>query len=64
MLSESGLPDGLFNVVHGDYTTGSLLATHTGVRKVSLTGSCATGKKIMATAAASLKAITLGKIFF
>ena len=59
VLSESGLPDGLFNVLHGDYTTGSLLTTHTGVRKVSLTGSCTTGKKIMTAAASSLKAVTL-----
>eukprot|EP00802_Teleaulax_amphioxeia_P013871 Tamp_13926.p1 GENE.Tamp_13926~~Tamp_13926.p1 ORF type:complete len:488 (+),score=104.37 Tamp_13926:92-1465(+) len=59
VLSDAGVPDGLFNVVHGDHTTGTLLTTHTGVRKVSLTGSVSTGKKIMAAAASSLKAVTL-----
>lgn len=59
ILTEAGLPDGLFNVVHGDSTTGSLLTTHAGVSKVSLTGSVATGKKIMASAASTLKAVTL-----
>ena len=59
ILTEAGLPDGLFNVVHGDSTTGSLLTKHAGVRKVSLTGSVETGKKIMASAASNLKAVTL-----
>jgi betaine-aldehyde dehydrogenase len=45
VLNDAGLPAGLFNVVHGDRDTGALLTTHTGVRKVSLTGSVATGKK-------------------
>ena len=59
VMTEAGVPNGLFNVVHGDASTGSLLTTHARVRKVSLTGSVDTGKKIMASAASSLKAVTL-----
>ncbi|EKX34515.1 hypothetical protein GUITHDRAFT_80515 [Guillardia theta CCMP2712] len=59
IYSEAGVPPGVFNVVHGDHTTGSLLAGHKGVRKVSLTGSVPTGKKIMERAATTLKTISL-----
>ena len=59
VLDDAGLPPGLFNVVHGDHSTGTLLTTHKAVRKVSLTGSVGTGKKIMAAAAGTLKAVTL-----
>ena len=56
---QAGLPDGLFNVVLGDHRTGQLLVDHPSIRKVSLTGSVATGKRIMQSAAASLKHVTL-----
>ena len=56
---EAGLPDGLFNVVQGSGETGSALTTNPGVAKVSLTGSVATGKRVMAGAAESLKITTL-----
>ena len=59
IYTEAGLPDGVFNVLHGDARTGSLLATDPRVAKVSLTGSIATGKKILAAAAASVKRVTM-----
>lgn len=59
IYTEAGLPNGVFNVVHGDARTGSLLTTDERVAKVSLTGSIGTGKKILAAAAASMKRTTL-----
>ncbi|MGI9524771.1 MAG: betaine-aldehyde dehydrogenase [Hyphomicrobiaceae bacterium] len=59
ILREAGLPDGVFNVVQGDGTTGAALTTHSDVDKVSLTGSVPTGKRVMAGAAESLKHVTL-----
>lgn len=59
IYSEAGLPDGVFNVVHGDGRTGSLLASDPRVAKISLTGSVGTGKKVLAAAAASVKRVTM-----
>ncbi len=55
IYSEAGVPDGVFNVVHGDARTGAMLTTDSRVAKISLTGSVGTGKKIVAAAAATLK---------
>ena len=59
IFAEAGLPDGLFNVVQGDGATGRLLTTAPGIAKVSLTGSAATGRRIAADAASTLKQVTL-----
>ncbi len=59
ILSEAGLPDGVFSVVHGDARTGSLLSTDPRIAKVSLTGSIGVGKKILAAAAATMKRTTM-----
>ncbi len=59
IYTEAGLPDGVFNVVQGDGRTGELLTTHPGIAKVSLTGEVATGKRVMAAAAGTLKEVTL-----
>jgi betaine-aldehyde dehydrogenase len=56
---EAGLPAGLFQVVQGFAATGRLLTQHPDIRKVSLTGEVATGKAVMADAAATLKQVTL-----
>src|SRR5215469_14526007 len=56
---EAGLPEGVFQVVQGYGETGQLLTRHGGIRKISLTGEVATGKAVMADAAASLKQVTL-----
>jgi malonate-semialdehyde dehydrogenase (acetylating) / methylmalonate-semialdehyde dehydrogenase len=39
LLAEAGLPDGAFNVVHGDKTAVTALLTHPDVRAVSFVGS-------------------------
>lgn len=59
IYTEAGLPDGVFNVVQGFGDTGRMLTRHPGIAKVSLTGEVGTGKKVMADAAESLKAVTL-----
>ncbi|MGH6945728.1 MAG: betaine-aldehyde dehydrogenase [Kiloniellales bacterium] len=59
ILTEAGLPDGVFNVVQGMAPTGRLLTRHPGIAKVSLTGEVGTGKKVMADAAETLKKVTL-----
>src|SRR5690606_16651869 len=59
ILTEAGLPAGVFNVVQGFADTGRLLTRHPKIAKVSLTGEVATGRKVMADAAESLKHVTL-----
>ena len=46
ILTEAGVPPGVFNVVQGNADTGWLLSSHPDVAKVSFTGSVATGKKV------------------
>jgi betaine-aldehyde dehydrogenase len=55
----AGLPDGVFNVVQGDYRVGQMLSRHESISKISLTGEVDTGKKVMADAATTLKGVTL-----
>lgn len=59
LIQEAGIPDGVVNVVTGGNDTGQAIVEHPDVRMVSLTGSTATGKKIMATASATLKRVHL-----
>ncbi len=59
IMTEAGVPDGVFNVLPGDGRTGALLTAHPAIRKISLTGSVGTGKKVMAAAAETLKQVTL-----
>src|SRR5260370_46598 len=55
-----GLPDGVVNMVHGPGDpTGQALVAHPGVDKVSFTGSTETGRAIMASAASTLKRLSL-----
>jgi acyl-CoA reductase-like NAD-dependent aldehyde dehydrogenase len=58
MLKEI-LPPGVINVISGPGSVGAELAGHPDVRKISFTGSVATGKKIMQYAASDLKRVTL-----
>jgi acyl-CoA reductase-like NAD-dependent aldehyde dehydrogenase len=53
------LPAGVFNVVSGPDPLGSSLTSHPVPRKISFTGSTATGKKVALTAAEDLKRVTL-----
>ena len=59
IMTEAGVPDGVFNVVQGFADTGRLLTRHPAIAKVSLTGEVGTGKAVMADAAATLKHVTL-----
>jgi len=59
VFTECGLPNGVFNVVQGGGQTGQALVEHPDVAKVSLTGSVPTGKRVMASAAATLKQVTM-----
>lgn len=50
---------GLVQALVGDDKLGADMCTHPGIAKISFTGSTATGKKIMAACAGSLKRVTL-----
>ncbi|PKP78951.1 MAG: aldehyde dehydrogenase [Alphaproteobacteria bacterium HGW-Alphaproteobacteria-3] len=53
------LPAGVVNVIADENDLGAALTAHPDVRKISFTGSTATGQKVMAGAAGLLKRITL-----
>jgi len=53
------LPAGLVNTVNDENDLGGVLTAHPDVAKVSFTGSTATGKKVMESAAGTLKRLTL-----
>ncbi|KAJ5610225.1 hypothetical protein N7510_006944 [Penicillium lagena] len=50
---------GVVQVIGGDDSIGPALVNHPNVNKITFTGSGATGKKIMASAAGTLKRVTL-----
>jgi len=52
-------PAGVVNIIADDNELGAALSSHPDVAKVSFTGSTATGKKVMAGAASTLKRLTL-----
>ena len=52
-------PPGVVNVLAGDDECGQWMTEHPGIDKISFTGSVATGKRVMASAAGTLKRITL-----
>jgi acyl-CoA reductase-like NAD-dependent aldehyde dehydrogenase len=56
---QEALPPGVLNVVSGGDDLGKWVSEHPAVRKISFTGSVATGKKIAAVAAPDLKRVTL-----
>jgi acyl-CoA reductase-like NAD-dependent aldehyde dehydrogenase len=58
-LCASILPPGVVNVVVDQNDLGTALTSHPDVAKVAFTGSTATGKKVMASAAGTLKRLTL-----
>ena len=53
------LPPGVVNVITGENRIGAALSAHPGIAKMTFTGSTETGKKIMASAVATLKRLTL-----
>jgi betaine-aldehyde dehydrogenase len=56
----AGLPDGVINIVNGEGpVVGDAMCRHTGIRKISFTGSTPTGIGIMKTVADDVKNISL-----
>ncbi|MCB1710054.1 MAG: aldehyde dehydrogenase family protein [Halioglobus sp.] len=53
------LPPGVINIVTGDGSLGAAMSSHPDINKIVFTGSTATGKKIMQSAAGNLKRLTL-----
>jgi acyl-CoA reductase-like NAD-dependent aldehyde dehydrogenase len=58
-LAKDIFPPGVFNVVTDLNDLGPVLADHPDVAKISFTGSTATGKKVIAAAASTLKRVSL-----
>lgn len=58
-ISRDIFPPGVLNVVSGGNELGQWMTEHSGINKISFTGSTATGKKVMQSASTNLKRITL-----
>ena len=58
-LMNEVLPPGVVTCVSGDDSLGAAMSTHPGIAKMVFTGSTVTGRKIMASAAPTLKRLTL-----
>jgi acyl-CoA reductase-like NAD-dependent aldehyde dehydrogenase len=58
-IAQAIFPPGVLNVVSGGNELGQQLTEHPDIDKISFTGSTATGKKIMASSAGTLKRVTL-----
>ena len=60
IMTEAGVPDGAFNVVHGmGEDAGAALVAHPDVPLISFTGETTTGKIIMKSAADNLKGLSM-----
>ncbi len=61
LLKEAGLPDGVFNIVHGTKDVVEAICDHPGIQAVSFVGSTKVAKIVYARATSNLKrALTLG----
>ena len=58
-LLQDVLPTGVLNVVSGGDRLGPWLTEHPGINKIAFTGSTATGRRVMQSAATNLKRVTL-----
>jgi aminomuconate-semialdehyde/2-hydroxymuconate-6-semialdehyde dehydrogenase len=60
VMQEAGIPDGVYNVVHGfgPNSAGEFLTTHPDVNAVTFTGESQTGAAIMKSVAPSLKPVS------
>ena len=60
LVKEVGFPPGVLNIVSGYGKTGQYISSHMRIKKIAFTGSTATGRHVMRSAAASnLKKVTL-----
>ena len=57
LLKDAGVPDGVFNVIHGDKEAVDAILTHPDVRAVSFVGSTPIAKYVYSTAAAHGKRV-------
>ncbi|MFI6515559.1 CoA-acylating methylmalonate-semialdehyde dehydrogenase [Spirillospora sp. NPDC050679] len=57
LYAEAGLPDGVFNVLHGDRETAEALIAHPGVAAVSFVGSTPAARHVHAAATAAGKRV-------
>ncbi|KAL8876768.1 MAG: hypothetical protein Q9198_005096, partial [Flavoplaca austrocitrina] len=58
-LATHFFPPGVLQVLSGEEDLGPMFTTHPDIDKIAFTGSIATGKKVMAAAAPTLKRVTL-----
>lgn len=60
VMAEVGVPEGVFNVVHGfgADSAGEFITTHPGIRAITFTGETRTGSAIMKAAAPTVKALS------
>jgi len=58
-LLKDVFPPGVVNVLAGSDELGAWMTEHADIDKISFTGSVATGKKVLASAAATMKRVTL-----
>jgi acyl-CoA reductase-like NAD-dependent aldehyde dehydrogenase len=58
-LFSAVLPPGVLNVVSGGDQLGAWMTSHPGIKKVTFTGSVATGKKVAQSTASNLSRVTL-----
>jgi aldehyde dehydrogenase (NAD+) len=59
IIQESGLPDGVVNIITGAGATGAVIVNHSDVDKIAFTGSTAVGKIIMNAVAGTNKKTTM-----
>jgi acyl-CoA reductase-like NAD-dependent aldehyde dehydrogenase len=59
LIREAGVPEGVYEVVTGDASTGAAIVEHEHVAKISFTGSTEVGREIQRAAAQTMKRLTL-----
>jgi len=56
-MAQTYLPPGVLQALNGDDRLGPMMTEHPGIEKISFTGSIATGKRVMMSAAKTLKRV-------
>jgi len=59
IIQESGLPDGVVNIITGAGATGAAIVNHPDINKIAFTGSTGVGKRIQQSIAGTGKRLTL-----
>lgn len=59
IIQESGLPEGVVNIITGFGETGAMIVNHPGIDKIAFTGSTEVGKTIQRAVAGTDKKVTL-----